>query len=110
MQSQRLLHRRRVSSRLACVMSLSALCIGAMGQAQQQQQQQRQQQQQQQQDAPLLKILDQFTAPDVPAQGPAEPGPTTRNWWDPTTVPSASTLPAPVGNGLAQHPMLYAGE
>jgi outer membrane protein assembly factor BamB len=62
-----------------------------------------------QQDPPLLKILDQFTASDVPARGPNEL-PTTRNWWDPTTVPSASTLPAPIGNGLAQHPMLYAGE
>src|SRR3954453_16730477 len=36
------------------------------------------------QDAPLLKILDQFTAADVPASGPNEPGPTTRTWWDPT--------------------------
>src|SRR5437879_11067771 len=60
------------------------------------------------QDAPLLKILDQFTAPDVPERGPSEPGPTTRTWWDPTTVPS--TQPAPIDEGLAQHPMLYAGE
>ena len=59
---------------------------------------------------PVLKVLGQFTAADVPARGPTEPGPTTRTWWDPTTVPSASTLPAPVGSGLAQHPMLYAGE
>jgi hypothetical protein len=63
-----------------------------------------------QQDAPLLKVLDQFTAAGVPARGPAEPGPATRTWWDPTTVPSASTLPSPIGNGIAQHPMLYAGE
>src|SRR5947207_3777972 len=62
----------------------------------------------QQQDPPLLKILDQFTAPDTPARGPFEPGPTTRTWWDPTTVPS--TQPVPIGDGLAQHPMLYAGE
>jgi hypothetical protein len=60
------------------------------------------------QDAPLLKILDQFTAPDVPALGSAEPGPTTRTWWDPATNPS--TQPTPPGNGIAQHPMLYAGE
>src|SRR5690242_5509188 len=60
------------------------------------------------QDAPLLKVLDKFAAPDVPALGPAEPGPTTRTWWDPTTNPS--TQPNPPGNGLAQHPMLYAGE
>jgi len=60
------------------------------------------------QDAPLLKVLDQFTAPDVPPRGPTEPGPTTRTWWDPATQPS--TLPAPAGDGIAQHPMLYAGE
>src|SRR5437879_11648452 len=60
------------------------------------------------QDAPLLKILDQFTATDVPALGPTEPGPTTRTWWDPTTNPS--TQPVPPGKGIAQHPMLYAGE
>src|SRR4051794_22185661 len=60
------------------------------------------------QDRPLLKVLEQFTAPDVPKLGPTEPGPTTRTWWDPTTQPS--TQPVPPGNGLAQHPMLYAGE
>ena len=59
---------------------------------------------------PMLKVLEQFTAADVPTSGPSEQGPTTRSWWDPTTVPSASTLPAPVGNGIAQHPILYAGE
>lgn len=57
------------------------------------------------QDAPLLKVLDQFTAADVPNLGPAEPGPTTRNWPEPTSQPS--DLP---GRGLAEHPMLYAGE
>jgi hypothetical protein len=61
------------------------------------------------QDAPLLKVLDQFTAADVPAQGPHEPGPTTRTWWDPTTNPSATPADLP-GSGIAQHPMLYAGE
>jgi hypothetical protein len=60
-------------------------------------------------DGPLLKILDQFTASDVPALGPTEPGPTTRTWWDPTTNPSAVSSDLP-GNGIAQHPMLYAGE
>jgi hypothetical protein len=60
------------------------------------------------QDAPLLKLLDEFTTPDVPALGPTEPGPTTRTWWDPTTNPA--TQPAPPGKGIAQHPMLYAGE
>src|SRR5439155_10692764 len=57
------------------------------------------------QDAPLLKILDQFTAADIPTTGPAEAGPTTRNWPNPTSQPA--NLP---GKGLAQHPMLYAGE
>jgi hypothetical protein len=61
------------------------------------------------QDFPLLKVLDQFTAPDVPALGPTEPGPTTRTWWDPTTNPSSITPNLP-GRGIAQHPMLYAGE
>jgi hypothetical protein len=57
------------------------------------------------QDAPLLKLLPQFTAPNVPTSGPTEPGPTTRSWPEPTAAPT--NLP---GNGLAQHPMLYAGE
>ena len=61
------------------------------------------------QDATCLKVLDQFTAADVPQLGPAEPGPTTRTWWDPTTNPSSITPNLP-GNGLSQHPMLYAGE
>jgi outer membrane protein assembly factor BamB len=54
--------------------------------------------------APLLALLPQFTAPDVPALGPAEPGPTPRSWPDPTSAPSWP------GNGIGQHPMLYAGE
>jgi hypothetical protein len=54
--------------------------------------------------APLLSILDRFTAPGVPALGPAEPGPTPHTWPDPTSVPA---LP---GRGIDQHPMLYAGE
>jgi outer membrane protein assembly factor BamB len=53
--------------------------------------------------APLIKVLSQFTAPDVPAKGPAEVE-SVRTWPDPTSTPS---LP---GKGLAQHPMLYAGE
>src|SRR5262245_13128697 len=50
-------------------------------------------------DAPLLTILDQLTAADVPERGPTEPGPTTRTWWDPTPAPS--TQPTPIGSGLA---------
>lgn len=54
--------------------------------------------------APLLKILDQFTAADVPAMGPAEVA-TPRSWDAPTTPPANRP-----GHGLAEHPMLYAGE
>ena len=54
--------------------------------------------------APLLAVLDQFTAPNVPARGPSEGALPARNWPDPTSVPE---LP---GRGIAQHPMLYAGE
>jgi hypothetical protein len=54
--------------------------------------------------APMLPVLAQFTAPNIPALGPSEPGPTPRSWPEPTSAP---LLP---GRGLAQHPMLYAGE
>jgi hypothetical protein len=55
--------------------------------------------------AELAAAVAQFTAPDVPARGPTEPEPIVRNWPEPTTPP-----PAWPGAGLAQHPMLYAGE
>jgi hypothetical protein len=54
--------------------------------------------------APWLKVLGQFTAADVPATGPAEIA-VARNWDAPATPP-----PARPGHGLAEHPMLYAGE
>lgn len=54
--------------------------------------------------APLLALLDQFSAPGVPAMGPSEADPIPRNWPEPTSIPVRS------GRGLAQHPMLYAGE
>jgi hypothetical protein len=54
--------------------------------------------------SPLLGLLDQFTAADVPVRGPKESPPNARGWTAPATQP---THP---GNGLAQHPMLYAGE
>lgn len=54
--------------------------------------------------APLLALLGQFTAADVPARGPMESPPTPRSWMAP------ATLPMQPGNGLAQHPFLYAGE
>jgi hypothetical protein len=54
--------------------------------------------------SPLLSILDRFVGPDVPALGPGEAGPTPRTWPAPASFPS---LP---GRGIAQHPMLYAGE
>ncbi len=55
-------------------------------------------------DRPLLSILSRFTAADVPALGPAEPAATPQTWPEPVI------LPARPGRGLAQHPMLYAGE
>src|SRR5689334_16748768 len=54
--------------------------------------------------APLLPLLAQFTAPDVPARGPKESPPTPRSWMAPAMPPMHP------GRGLAQHPMLYAGE
>src|SRR5271170_5897676 len=52
---------------------------------------------------PLMGQLDRFSAPDVPALGPAEEEVTPRKS---ATMPAAADLP---GNGLAQHPMLYVG-
>jgi hypothetical protein len=54
--------------------------------------------------SPLLAVLDRFVAPNIPALGPSEAGPTPRNWPDPTSIPERPS------HGLAQHPMLYAGE
>lgn len=53
---------------------------------------------------PLMQVLDRFTAPDVPAMGPAE---IAVNPLKPPTQPAPANLP---GNGLAQHSMLYIGE
>src|SRR5215468_4686142 len=47
--------------------------------------------------SPLLSVLDQFTAPDVPRSGPVD---TPRTWPEPTNVPD---MP---GGGIARHPML----
>jgi hypothetical protein len=55
------------------------------------------------QPAPLLKLLGRFTAPGVPALGPAESEVAPRAW----NGPAPQGLP---GNGIAQHPMLYIGE
>jgi hypothetical protein len=55
--------------------------------------------------APLMKVLPLFTAPDVPAMGPAEIEVPPRK---PESIkPIPPGLP---GKGLAQHPMLYIGE
>jgi hypothetical protein len=51
----------------------------------------------------LVSILGRFTAPNVPAFGPNE-HPVDRNWTDPTNLVEHP------GHGIAQHPMLYAGE
>ncbi len=48
--------------------------------------------------------LNRFTAPDVPAMGPAEIASPAGKW---TNAVTPAGLP---GNGLAQHPMLYVGE
>ncbi len=52
---------------------------------------------------PLMAQLHRFSAPDVPALGPAEIDVPPRSWDKP--VPAG--LP---GNGIAEHPMLYIGE
>src|SRR5450631_130316 len=54
--------------------------------------------------SPLLHVLTRFTAFGVPAIGPDE-HPIQRTWSDPATAPTS--LP---GHGIAQHPMLFAGE
>jgi hypothetical protein len=54
---------------------------------------------------PLMSLLDRFTAPDVPALGPAEIEVPPRK--PPVDKPVPANLP---GKGLAQHPMLYVGE
>jgi hypothetical protein len=53
---------------------------------------------------PMLPVLARFTASDVPALGPGEPGPTPRNWPDPTDGQLLAD------RGIDRHPMLYAGE
>jgi hypothetical protein len=53
---------------------------------------------------PLLAVLDQFSAPDVPDHGADEAAPIPHNWPEPTSAPDVP------GNELAQHPMLYVGE
>ncbi len=53
---------------------------------------------------PLIALLDQFTAADVPTSGPAEIEVPPRK---PSTRPIPTDLP---GGGLSQHSMLYVGE
>src|SRR5580704_16832736 len=53
---------------------------------------------------PLMALLKEFTAPDVPAMGPAETEAPVGKW---KNAPTPPTLP---GHGLAEHPMLYIGE
>jgi len=56
--------------------------------------------------APLMALLPMFTAPGVPATGPAEQ-PVGRIGWP---IPANDTLPGLPGKGIAEHPMLYIGE
>jgi outer membrane protein assembly factor BamB len=53
---------------------------------------------------PCMAVLDRFSAPDVPAMGPAEAEAPIGTW---TNSVTPAGLP---GKGLAQHPMLYVGE
>jgi outer membrane protein assembly factor BamB len=53
---------------------------------------------------PCMDVLGLFTATNVPAMGPAETEAPVGKW---TNGITPDNLP---GNGLAQHPMLYAGE
>jgi hypothetical protein len=53
---------------------------------------------------PCMAQLNRFTAPDVPAMGPAETVSPAGKW---ANAPAPAGLP---GHGLAQHPMLYVGE
>lgn len=53
---------------------------------------------------PCMAVLDRFTAADVPAMSPAEAEAPVGRW---TNGITPGNLP---GIGLAQHPMLYAGE
>ena len=52
---------------------------------------------------PMLDVLKDFLAPDVPAKGPSESDPE-RKWTPPETLPDWP------GEGIAQHPMIYGGE
>ena len=52
----------------------------------------------------MQAVLAQFVAADVPARGSTEAEPMPRNW------PEPAALPERPGQGLAQHPMLFAGE
>jgi hypothetical protein len=55
---------------------------------------------------PVMRVLPQFTAADVPAVGPEELAIDPPNWIV-STNDSSPDLP---GKGLAEHPMLYIGE
>src|SRR6185312_8111274 len=56
--------------------------------------------------APCMKVLDRFTAADVPTLGPAE-AEVTPGRWTTNADPAPANLP---GRGMAEHPMLYIGE
>ena len=55
-------------------------------------------------DAPLMRLLDRFTASSVPALAPTETECPHRK---PVENPHPPGMP---GKGLAEHPMLYLGE
>ncbi len=53
---------------------------------------------------PMIAVLNEFIGPAIPVVGPEEAALIPHKWPEPTSVP---VLP---GDGLAEHPMLYAGE
>ena len=58
--------------------------------------------------SPIELVLSRFTAKDVPEMGPGE-AEVEKTWPEVTSVFDRADLKRP-GKGLAQHPMLYAGE
>ena len=53
--------------------------------------------------SPVTRVISRFTAPDIPVLGPGEE-PIERTWANPVDLVERP------GNGISQHPMLYAGE
>jgi len=87
-------HSRKLLQLAICLSGIAmfTLCLGVRGQHSSQAR-----------PSPLMAQLSRFTAPDVPAMGPAETA------VEPLKQSEAISYVLP-GNGIAQHPMLYIGE